>query len=1465
MNDSRRKRHTCGPKSRSENTDYQHRSGASSTGAHRPKNFHSNFHRMNSLDHVRKIVQQEGRTARNLVQYSVPLEDETEQAGRPTGRQQLKSQRRSERNGSQSGSGKTPPPEHRQRHRSISELTKSPNSEHGPKKNNVDLRARYWKFLFDNFQRAVDGIYQTCEQDESIVECKEVIMMLEQSTKDFKSLIERLILMKAFDDAAKDGDRPTSIAWEVRKMSPGKHASGSPGPVSHHTPGKVVSNTWADKVRGVRAITFTNPPSPRSPLCGPTTPVQVSAVEMQSTMSGNRLEVKGFEEAEEEEGWETVQRGGRLRSRVSPSQKSMENLSEVGSAGKNLTRSVSMPDSSQQKTKRATPPSANSHHGSAGDAKNMRAISEQHLPDARERLDSKGSEKENIPAAPSSGRSGNPWKDVSVGGSTPVRGEKSPPLDIENWQEEIKKVRRDIFDVAKEKRHSIGQKENRGPNKPADKEDRFAAEDDGIDVQLNNQLAVVIAEEDALSTELEETQQEALASAIQEEETWLKALEQEQSSNIEIPNDIDSELGNTLSSLEGSQPSMDWDSLVAAHDAEQAARGGKSWGELVEESEARTPGHGVHMHEKLSSPSRKRSPTESRRRHEEKQAKAQEQRERLLQDKAERLRDLSKKVEEVRALKEDLMRQARLTVEQKLLRAEEKRQLHLKETAQKAHEEKAKANEIAFINTLEAQNKRHDIMSKHQESEARLEDLREERQRRLEEKQAKEAAVEERRRALEAERLAKLQDMQERRKQRETRILQQQQEKEKERQEAMRTKEKDREERMAALSAQQQAQKEELQKKIQQKQDETTQRHEVYLRQIREKAFEMSVMRHSTEDHNDAPEPTPYEKNKLCTICNVLIPSEVYLLSHLRGKKHQQALQDNNSGSAMSKKEIETFNLKHIVDAPDNSTHPKIVTEKERQKSLRKRCKKLRLRMMSRGAEYESSLSNKQTVVADSEHKAKLQKLVKDVTKYLQSQDSGPWPQNRVSALDRAMGELSRILEKKISADQNNFRVLGGLTSMMRVLSVIEESSPTLSPVIPPKSLSLACDVYRLACKGSFDSCRYTLFNNKIGILVDHLIHQLTMMIPSERLPDQGGGGDHPALPYDCVAASLMSVLTTVLSFLAKHSPATNSSEASLERMSATGDTMSCRSNDIISYIISVGVIDKLKWYYSAVRGPVEGDKNAQEFLQSSLGLLVAMTKFMSKRNINIFDKKKLDDPSQLILTFEVTDLVGIVSLLYGMLLHSGAPSRGDNAPPELSAPNLAITISGLRMLNHMAVLDLGMLQRTLGEEGMSLEFRHIASYLVWYSGHHLCEDLLHEVILCVGYFTVLHPDNQVILQSGQSPTVLQQLCALPFQYFSDPRLTNVLFPTLIACCYNNQSNRQILEQELSCVLLANFIEEKQLEQQQAKLTPSTVKKSKTQDKEVLREADTVTRVSLVCRFPQEQWVAAEQYFKISL
>lgn len=52
--------------------------------------------------------------------------------------------------------------------------------------------------------------------------------------------------------------------------------------------------------------------------------------------------------------------------------------------------------------------------------------------------------------------------------------------------------------------------------------------------------------------------------------------------------------------------------------------------------------------------------------------------------------------------------------------------------------------------------------------------------------------------------------------------------------------------------------------------------------------------------------------------------------------------------------------------------------------------------------------------------------------------------------------------------------------------------------------------------------------------------------------------------------------------------------------------------------------------------------------------------------------------------------------------------------------------------------------QSVLGAEGLSLAFRHIVSSLLWYCTQQSSEELLHEVIICVGYFTVNHPDNQV-------------------------------------------------------------------------------------------------------------------------
>ena len=78
-----------------------------------------------------------------------------------------------------------------------------------------------------------------------------------------------------------------------------------------------------------------------------------------------------------------------------------------------------------------------------------------------------------------------------------------------------------------------------------------------------------------------------------------------------------------------------------------------------------------------------------------------------------------------------------------------------------------------------------------------------------------------------------------------------------------------------------------------------------------------------------------------------------------------------------------------------------------------------------------------------------------------------------------------------------------------------------------------------------------------------------------------------------------------------------------------------------------------------------------------------------------------MEDSTQLISTFRATNLVGIVSMLYGILHRDSPPfAKNDqtaNQPiKQLSSSTFQISIMSLRMLNQMAVLDLNMVQVNL-------------------------------------------------------------------------------------------------------------------------------------------------------------------------
>uniref|UniRef100_UPI0037E71848 S phase cyclin A-associated protein in the endoplasmic reticulum isoform X3 n=1 Tax=Semicossyphus pulcher TaxID=241346 RepID=UPI0037E71848 len=1178
--------HRLGPRV-SQGGDGRERSGSNSSGSShgggKSKNatisaLKASFQRSNSLDKVRKIVAEEGRAARNLIAWSVPLENKEEEA---KSKSNSSGHSRAQRinSGQQRNKKQNAGVDIKNTAGALLDkgAEKSPTKARQPRK--VDVRARYWAFLFDNLRRAVDEIYVTCESDQSVVECREVLMMLDNYVRDFKALIDWIQLQEKLEKTDAQ-NRPTSLAWEVRKMSPGRHVMPSP------SADRMVPSPGAR-----RTLTFGGPPptlaAARLSHTGPSWADRVKCTQSvpsytQSTTSP--VEKLGKKDAE---GWETVQRGRTAKPRsaamvakVSPV------LAHVPPKPDSTKNNLQLPPQKEQLRPQCPP------EKDATQTDTHEKVPAE--PDPPEKVGSPEKEKMMEPPAESAQGSGQrvdaPCEDAPppIPAPTPSQAPEPtpssapvPPADItlsvptlvltpspDLPQTDGLSALLALGDVGAEGGASQGM----ATSAPGQAETPMAAVKlesvlDPTELSTPQSMAEVLAKKEELADRLEKANEEAIASAIAEEEQLTREIQAE---NNELETDNESDFSASIGNG-GCGGNMDWSDMLADYDAREPWRQSTSWGDIVEEEPARPPGHGIHMHEKLSSPSRKRTIAESKKKHEEKQLKAQQLRDKLREEKTLKLQKLLEREKEVRKWKEELLEQRRKMMEEKLLHAEFKRELQLQAIVKKAQEEEAKVNEIAFINTLEAQNKRHDALAKLNEYEQRLNELQEERQRRQEEKQARDEAVQERKRVLEAERQARLEELLVRRKEQEARIEQQRQEKEKAREDAARERARDREERLAALSAAQQEAMEELQKKIQMKHDESSRRHMEQIEQRKEKAAELSSGRHANTDY--APKLTPYERKKQCSLCCVVITSEVHLFSHTKGKRHQQAVRDSSSiqGRELSDEEVEHLSLKkYIVDiVTDSSVSSESMKDGEERQKARKKAKKLRARMNSRAKEYETSMEAK-TQVPDSPYKAKLQRLVKDLLKQLQGQDSGQWANNKVSGLDRTLGEISRILEKQNNADQVAFQVGGGLSALEQILQVITAAStPTAVPRIPHKSLCAAVHTYYLACSCCPLNCSYVLFSNKIALLMDLLLHQLTLYVPEEDKSIFGRSVNKQV--FEGLTTGLLQTIATILGSLFPHIPESGQGEKTwisspdAKVKSSATESFNTRTQDLIS------------------------------------------------------------------------------------------------------------------------------------------------------------------------------------------------------------------------------------------------------------------------------------------------------------
>ena len=513
------------------------------------------------------------------------------------------------------------------------------------------------------------------------------------------------------------------------------------------------------------------------------------------------------------------------------------------------------------------------------------------------------------------------------------------------------------------------------------------------------------------------------------------------------------------------------------------------------------------------------------------------------------------------------------------------------------------------------------------------------------------------------------------------------------------------------------------------------------------------------------------EKNQIsirwCKICNMILPSEQEPNTHIKSNEHQKLVKEYNLSM---QEELNTIML--FKSIPGNINEE---LKTERMNAIKLREKKLKQKMALKAVKHENYRSYKQDF--PSPNKQRIQKLSFEIEKQI-------FPNIKdYDSLESSLKELIKILDQKKQNDLNILRQTRVIYSLVEVLK-----KPASCHKSEMKSLGKILQLI-LKILYSFSSLlenkNYMIVTNRISIMADLLLWVLNK---PTKIP---------------LGISFLPDLIQIITLHIKHRIAFE-----CLRM----------KEDLLEYLLLSNIVGKFKSKYISLTGPSEITTGFGSF---SLVLLKSLAMFETltyQININYLTKpvyvKHTKISQNILYVFEYSELFGLIQLLSILLLSNG-PLRPNEKIKIKQQQQIVISASllAIKIINNICRIDLSLVQNLMAQTINQEQIQHVILYIICYSLEYLetldeIKELLHEVLLLTSYLSLQNERFQNLVSKGEM-TIIQQICQLPFSYFSEKLLKDILFPTLITITYNHDRNTKILSNEINLELIVLYLKEK--------------------------------------------------------